>query len=130
MCNILRIMIAVAASGAIAVTSGCLAVAAGAAAGGGTFAYMQGEMSTTFEAPIEKVWEATHRAVESLEFTIESDARDALQGRVNVRQADNTRIRISLERQTDDLTDVRVRVGIFGDEAKSRLILDRIRSNL
>lgn len=127
---IVRSLIAALAFSSIVAASGCLAVAAGAAAGAGTYAYMQGEMNTTMEAPLDRVWAATQRAVEQLQFDIESDAIDALQGRMTVRRADGTRIRIRLEQETGSLTDVSVRVGVFGDEARSRLILDKIRENL
>lgn len=127
---ITRLMLVLASSLFLAASSGCVTVAVGAAAGVGTYAYMQGRMTTTFDAPLDRVWAATQAAIAELEFDIDSEDKDALQGRMVVRQADGTRIRIYVEQQTDALTDVIVRVGVFGDEAKSRLVLDKIRGNL
>jgi enolase len=125
-----QLLLALAAAASIAAASGCIALAAGAAAGAGTYAYLQGDMKTTFEAPLDRVWAATERAIHHFEFQVESARKDALQGRMTVHQADGTPIRIALDRQTHALTDASVRVGVFGNEAKSRLILNRIRDNL
>jgi hypothetical protein len=130
MTTILKLTLVSVLAMALAGASGCLALAAGTAAGVGTYAYVQGEMNTAFEATLDEVWAAALATVDQLQFHTEREAKDALHGRINVRQADGTRIRISMDRQTDALTEVRVRVNIFGDESKSRLILDRIRENL
>jgi uncharacterized protein YceK len=112
-CTQAALLLSLAVTGAA--MSGCLAVA-GAAAGVGTYAYLQGEMNTTVEAPLDQVWAAALAAADDLEFSMVEQTKDALQGRLRVNQADGTPVRISVDRQTDTLTEVRVRVGLFGDE--------------
>ncbi|MBU6412849.1 MAG: DUF3568 family protein [Planctomycetes bacterium] len=111
------------------ILSGCLVVAA-AGAGAGTYAYVTGELSSVEQANVDKVWKATQEAVKELQFTVKEQSKDALQGRLVAEQADKTDITIKVERETDTLTKVRIRVGVFGDEATSRLIMDKIKSNI
>lgn len=117
-------------SASTALSSGCLAVAAGAAAGAGTYAYVTGELSTLEEVKLDRAWSATQAAVKDLQFTVKEQAKDALQARLVAQQADKTDIKITLEAQGDKVTKIRIRVGVFGDEATSRLIMDKIKSNL
>ena len=127
--NTLRIILTAVLLASTATLSGCWAVAAGAA-GVGTYAYTQGELNTTFESSLDRTWAATQAAVNDLQFEIGEQSKDALQAQMRVNQADGTPVRIRLNRQTDSLTEVRVRVGIFGDEGVSRAVLDKIRDNL
>lgn len=114
--------------------AGCAALAvgaAGAAAGVGTYAYVSGRLETIIEAPIDRAWDATRSAVEDdLGFAVERAEHDALKGELRAKQADGTNVRVNLERKGDNLTEVRIRVGTFGDEAQSRLIMDKIEDNL
>jgi Protein of unknown function (DUF3568) len=118
------------AAAVIAMTSGCIALAVGAAAGVGTYAYVEGIMKTTLEANLDRTWDATQKSVEQLQFTVKSSSKDALQAKLVAREANNTDVKIYLERKGDNLTEVSIRVGVFGDEAQSRLILDKIKQNL
>ncbi len=111
--------------------SGCI-VAAVAAAGVGTYAYVKGEMKTTLSAPLDRAYDAAKAAlVDDLQFALTDDRKDALQAIIKAREADKTQISLNLNASPDGkLTDITVRVGTFGDEAKSRLILDKIRARL
>ncbi|MEX2218954.1 MAG: DUF3568 family protein [Phycisphaerales bacterium] len=128
--TIVRTVLGVTVAAGLATAGGCLALAAGAAAGVGTYAYVKGEASNTFEASLDRTHAAAVRAMEDLGFPLESDSRDALEARVAARQADNTRVTINLQSLGENLTEVKVRVGTFGDESESRLIMDKIRENL
>jgi hypothetical protein len=115
---------------ALVAGSGCLALAAGAAAGVGTYAYVKGELKSTFEAGLDQTWEATQKAVDDLQFTVKEKSKDALQAREVAREADGTDVKIALESKSEKVTEVRVRVGVFGNESQSRLIMDRIKARL
>ena len=115
------------------VAGGCatlLLAGAGAAAGVGTYQYVNGSMTTIEEAGIDEAWAAAQAAVSGLELATRSAAKDALTARLVAEQADGTDVKINLERKGERLTEVSVRVGFWGDEAASRLILDRIRAGL
>ena len=110
--------------------SGCalLLIGGGAAAGAGTVAYVKGELRSTQEIPFERTWNATTEAMKELEFAITQKEKDALSGLIVARGTDDQKIVIHLEKQSEDLTEIRIRVGSFGDESRSQLILDKIKA--
>ena len=117
-------------AGAAAALPGCLALAVGAAAGVGTYAYVEGELKTMFDSNLDRTWDATRAAIDDLQFRVEESTKDALGARLVAREADGKTVKINEEAKGGNLTEVRVRVGTFGDEAQSRLILDKIKARL
>ena len=107
-----------------------LLVGGGAIAGAGMVAYAKGELSATEEASFPRVWAAAQAAMDDLEFTIVSREMGEVAAKLVARGSDNRRVTVNLERHVGDLTEIRVRVGIFGEESLSRLVLDKIRQRL
>ena len=108
---------------------GCTAalVAGGAAAGIGTYKYIKGELESTEKVSLDKVYQATQTAMEDLEFTITSKQKDAFDGEVIARRATGKKVTVKLKRQSDSVTQIRIRVGTFGDETISKDILDTMK---
>jgi hypothetical protein len=104
--------------------------AAAAAVGAGTYYYVKGDLKRNYEAPMDKTWEATVKSVEEMKFTVESQQHDALSGVIKGKMADGTGFEINLKRVGDNLTEVGVRIGTFGDRGKSEVIHDKIHSKL
>ena len=113
---------------ALLLSSGCLAVAAGA--GAGAVAYVRGDLNATLEGSLDQTVRAASRAVQQLEFVKVSESKDALLGLIVVRTAADVRVEIKVERVGDHLSKVNIRAGIFGDEKLSLAVLDKIKSNL
>jgi uncharacterized membrane protein len=108
---------------------GCVAVvAAGGAAGG--VAYIKGELRVTLDEPVTAVNNAVEAAGEDLELNRISGNRDLMGGKFIFRNAQDEKITITTTAETDETTKLEIRVGLFGDEQKSQLILDRIRGKL
>lgn len=114
------------------VTSGCagMAMAGGAAAGAGTYVYMNGELSYTETASIDKTWEATRFAVDRMGLTPITVSNDALTARMRAQDSNGKDIYINLKSLAENQTDVRIRVGMFGDETMSERILSYIHKQL
>lgn len=110
-------------------TSGCLAVAAGAGAGAAV-AYVRGQLETTIASNYEATVTATNRAIQQLGFAKVSERKDSLIDLITVRNAADKKIEIRLENLARELTRVRIRVGVFGDESLSLAVLDKIKANL
>ncbi|MBI4660270.1 MAG: DUF3568 family protein [Verrucomicrobia bacterium] len=112
--------------------SGCAAalLTGGAAAGAGAVAYVRGELKSTEAAALEKVWTATLAAMSDLEFSVTKKEKDALSARAVARGANDKKIQVDLKRLSDRDTEVRIRVGILGDESISRQVLDKIKKRL
>lgn len=108
---------------------GCTAawVAGGAAAGIGTYKYIKGELESTEKVSLDKAYQATQTAMEDLEFTITSKQKDAFDGEVIARRATGKKVTVKLKRQSDSVTQIRIRVGTFGDETISKDILDTMK---
>jgi len=103
---------------------------AAAAAGAGTYYYIKGDLKRTYEAPMDKTWEATIKSVEELKLTVESEKHDALSGVIKGKMADEKGFEINLKRLSENSTEVGVRIGTFGDRTKSEAIHDKINSKL
>jgi len=103
---------------------------AAAAAGAGTYAYVKGDLKRNYEAPIDKAWTATLKAVEELKLKIESKQHDAFTGIVKGKMADDTGFAINLKRLAETSTEIGVRIGTFGDKQKSEAIHSKILSKL
>ncbi|WKZ17779.1 MAG: DUF3568 family protein [Candidatus Jettenia sp. CY-1] len=108
---------------------GCAALRGGGAAAG-TVAYVMGELRSMEEASLERTWDAAQKTMEDLEFIVTSKQKDVLTARLIARGANDKKIVIQLKKVSEDLTEVRIHVGTFGDESLSRQILERLKKNL
>ena len=111
--------------------SGCsrkwaLIGATAAAVGGGTYAYVKGNLSRTYDASMDKTWQAAVQSVEELKLTTESREHDAFTGMIKGKMADGKSFTINLKRLGENSTEVGVRIGTFGDRARSEAIHDKI----
>jgi hypothetical protein len=106
--------------------SGCFWLLAGAAAGGGTVAYVEGKLVKKYEAPPGRVWAAAKAAVKDLGFRFESEARDQAAARIAARRADDKPVHIDVKRLADKLTEVSVRVGTIGSKEDALQVMDAI----
>ncbi len=113
------------------IASGCLAVAVGAGAAG-TVAYLSGDLEAQEPYDIDRVYAAARKAAEDLELHVieAKTGKDALSGTVVARDAEDKQIEIKLASITTSTTKISIRVGVFGNETKSDLILQQIRRNL
>ena len=109
--------------------TGCVAVVAGAA-GAGTVAWVRGELEATLDANYEKAATAANLAIEQLQFAKISEKKDALTAILMARTAEDKMVEIKVIKIGDQSAKVQIRVGVFGDEALSLTILDKIKTNL
>ncbi|MDN3511596.1 MAG: DUF3568 family protein [Candidatus Jettenia sp. CY-1] len=111
-------------------SSGCVALLVGGGAGAGTIAYLKGDLRSLEEASLERVWEAAQKAIQELEFVVTSKQKDIFSAKFTVHGAQDKKITVDLKKISDNLTEIKIRVGIFGDESLSRLLLERVRKHL
>ncbi|MDA2917924.1 DUF3568 domain-containing protein [Desulfobacterota bacterium AH_259_B03_O07] len=112
---------------------GCWAAAAGTvgvAAGAGTIAYIKGELKATEAYSVPDVWIATEKAVDEMQLIVTEKEHDVTAGRLDAYTADNQKVRISLKRHGDNITEITIRIGTLGDQELSRFILSKIQKNL
>ncbi len=111
---------------------GCAALllGGGAVAGAGMVAYAKGELIAVEDADLDRVWAAAQGAMDDLDFVIQSRLTTAGSAKLIARGAGSRRVTVAVERRVGNLTEISVRVGYFGDEPLSRLILQKIRRRL
>jgi hypothetical protein len=126
------LMTALLMASVLAFGSGCIlfVATAAAAAGAGGYAYVNGEITSTEAASLNRTWDASLAAMQDLQFPVTSKAKDALEGNLTARNAANTEIKIRLKYVSNNSTELHIRVGTWGDETVSQQILTKIRERL
>jgi hypothetical protein len=124
-----KVVVAMALLGMVPMAAGCLAVAAGAAAVG-TYAYVEGKLTETLKAAPDKVADATVKAFETLKLTLVSKEASGLEGKVTGKTSDDKNVTVDIKSEAQGVSKVGIRFGTFGDEAKSKVLMEEIKKNL
>jgi hypothetical protein len=125
---------------AAALLAGCatpVAVTAGiSVAQAGTAAFISGQLVSARQATLEQAWEATLGAMDELAFDRRAvrppDAHES-QGRsayIMGQDDGGPQVKVKLERASDAVTQIKIRINLLGDQALARLVLSRIDARL
>jgi hypothetical protein len=107
-----------------------VAAGAGAAAGAGTVAYVEGELQSTYVARLDRTWNAAMAALQDLELGVKTADKDAAGGTIGAMRTDQTPVKLTLKAAGPGTTSVKIRVGTFGDEEVSMAIHHKIAAHL
>ncbi len=99
-------------------------------AGGGVVTYQYRDLNATLAEDYDKVVEASRRAVKDLEFARVSDNKDAYAARLVVRTALDKKVEITVTNSGKNMTNIKIRVGLVGDQTLSMAIFDKIKAGL
>jgi hypothetical protein len=114
----------------VCLCSGCVALAVGAAGGVAGAVYVMGKLQEDVNHPIVAVHEATLQGLRDLDLPIDEDKADKLAAHIESKLADGTHVWIDLDSVGDSRTKLTIRVGVVGDESRSRKILAAIKAHL
>ncbi|NJB66364.1 formylmethanofuran dehydrogenase subunit A [Desulfobaculum xiamenense] len=114
---------------AAAAMQGCAVMAVGAVAGGGTYAYVTGNLERSYNADVDSVYESTLRAARRLNLTVEDKEINLSSGSISGKDQDRS-YWVRFKATNPHVTLVSVRVGLLGDEIASRRIHEAIASGL
>lgn len=116
----------------LALLNGCILFVAGgaAAAGAGTVAYVNGELKDTEACTLDHAHDAALAGMNDMKYVLVNTANDAGQVKLTIRTATDQKIEITLVKQSANATEIRIRVGTFGDEQMSRELLEKIKAHL
>ncbi len=109
--------------------SGCFLLL-GAGAGVGGTVYVMGKLKEDVTASVGKVHAAARAALADLGLKVLEDKADAMTAHLESEFADGKRVWIDVDKATDTVSTVAIRVGLTGDEARSREILAKIKTHL
>jgi Protein of unknown function (DUF3568) len=124
-----RVILVILSAGATGLLHGCLLAAVGLGAAG-TIAYVKGDLETTEPERLDVVYDATLKALGDLELKVTTKSKDASSAVIVARDAEDEKTTVKLKAATENTTKVFIRVGVFGSEAKSRLLYQQIHEHL
>jgi hypothetical protein len=88
-----------------------------------------GEAYTIASASLDRSYDGAIRAINSLQFKIEKQAKDALKGVITARTADNTSVSVDLTRKSDAITAISVTAGPL-EQSLAKTVLEKIQGEL
>ena len=100
------------------------------AAAAGAAKFSMGSLKSVEPASIDKVYDGTLKAMEEMKLGVLQKNADSMSGKIVVRDVEDKKISISFTATTDGKTNMSIKVGMLGDEAKSRLIYDQIKKKI
>ena len=109
--------------------SGCFLIL-GAAAGAGGLAYIKGILEKNFDYPIKKMDKASVEGLKDLGFFVTQDELNLHSATIKAEDDEGKSITVEIEALTEKSSKLKIRVGVFGDESKSQMILNAIQARL
>jgi len=118
-----RAVMIVASMSVAVVLSGC-AVLGGAvvAAGVGTYYWAKGELTRVYAANYDSTWQAVLDTGKELDLRLDRYTRDKLGGEIAFIRGDGEEVVVRVRSLKEDLTEIGVRIGTFGDRVASERI--------
>jgi len=114
----------------VATHSGCGALLLVGGAGTSAIAFATGELRSQEDHSMDTLDQACAVAVEALAYEEIETEREDDHIRWRARTAGGDPVDIQLIQKGPEKTELRIRVGIFGDETRSRLVLEQIHQSL
>lgn len=115
----------------LSVLTGCIAGAVAAAGAGAAGAvYVTGKLKSYEPVPLDTAWEATLAGFKDMDLLAEAKEKDSDEASAEADGPGGKKVRIKLKRENASVTEINIRVGIFGNENYSVRLLERIRSHL
>ena len=118
----------VACAASVLAASGCIFLA-GAGVGAGAVAayrYVQGEGSKMYASDVPRTGSAVATALGGMNIVVVNSTYDDLSGKISARMRDDTAVSVHLKAMKKSVTEVRVRVGTFGDATQTKMIFEKI----
>jgi hypothetical protein len=109
---------------------GCGALLLLGGAGTSAIAFATGELRSTEPVPLVELDQACAKAIDSLGYDKVEVVRQAGKVRWQARTAGGDPVDIHLTAEGPDETELRIRIGVFGDETRSRLVREQIQQSL
>jgi hypothetical protein len=96
----------------------------------GTAAFRQGELSAALRHPLADLHGATLAALERLQIPLETSDLNEKRSVITAREAGGALIEVNITPVSPVVSGLSIKVGLFGDQPLSRLLLDEIMTGL
>src|SRR5690606_21101735 len=111
-------------------TTGCVALLVGAGAGAAGAVYVLGKLEERVQDSVPKVHKAAVAGLQDLNLPIHKEVGDKLSAQIESKTADEKIIWIKVDFVSEKVSELSIRVGLTGDEQRSREILRAIKRHL
>jgi hypothetical protein len=98
--------------------------------GGGVVTYAYRDLEGTLAEDYNNVVDSSRRALKTLEFAPVSDNKDAYTALLVARTALDKKVTVTVTNSGKNLTSIKIRVGVVGDQPLSMAIFEKIRAGL
>lgn len=112
---------------ALATLSGCITTAGDGATAA---VYARGDLEANLARDYRAVVEAAKGALGDLQLGRISENQEPAKSVLVSRTAGDKKVEVAINQSANKLTNIKIRIGVFGDEQLSRSILDRIKARL
>jgi hypothetical protein len=92
----------------------------------GTSAFVSGELQAAYRVPLDQAYNVVLDALANLSYPIKQQSLDEMRAYVQTEEPDGRDVDIRLKKSSEIVTRVNIRVGIWGDQAVSRLVMEQI----
>ena len=92
--------------------------------------WARSEEKVALQSNVAEVNDAIEIVCKELKLLQITQERDLISGKFVYRNAKDEKITLTTEAKTTQITELRIQVGLMGDSAQSRLLLDKIREKL
>lgn len=123
-------MASVVAAAAASCAPALIATAGFGALQTGTEAFIRGELESAVANPMAEVFAAGEAALLELQFKVTNSKLGKDNGYIRAKESQGRKIVVDVEKKSDLVTKINIRVGLFGDQAIARLILSHIQEKL
>jgi hypothetical protein len=98
--------------------------------GGDAGVYHLGKLYGVSSRDVDSVYGASLSAMDELELEVKDKAKDVFSAKVVAKSADNKTIRVRIKPGGEERTSFSIKVGLFGNKRRSKVIYEKIDRNL
>ncbi len=109
---------------------GCVPLLIGAAVGAGSVEYIKGKLTARINKPVSRVYKAGMSALKKMDLIILDDEVSRHEAMIKFKFDDGKKGVINIKALTEHACNLSIRIGFFGDETKSNMILTAIKRRL
>lgn len=110
--------------------SGCIPLLIGAVAGAGGFSYVKGALVKNVDHTVSKVHKAGLAALKKLDLFVTADELNRRSAFIRAEYENGQKIQIFINALTERSSKITIRIGTFGNQEQSQMILNAIEKKL
>ena len=110
--------------------SGCVPLLIGAAAGAGGEVWVKGSLEQNFDNTVDQLHRASLAGLRDIKCTVRTNQIRKHLAKINFEFDDGQKGSINIKALTERSAQLKIRVGVLGDETKSHIVLNAILRHL